>query len=80
MPDDLSHRCHTEPFFGIACPVESSHVTAGLVERLQRVGVERRMVRPAGFEPATLGLAGPASEGSRISPWHSIGYHKAVIA
>jgi hypothetical protein len=58
MRDDLSHRCHTEPFFGIAAATERFTATASVVEPLQRVGVERRLARPAGFEPATLGSGG----------------------
>jgi hypothetical protein len=58
MPDDLSHRCHTEPFFGTASAIEWSIETAGLVEPLQQLEGERRLARPAGFEPATLGSGG----------------------
>jgi hypothetical protein len=58
MRDDLSHRCHTEPFFGIASAIEWSIETAGLVEPLQRLEGKRRLARPAGFEPATLGSGG----------------------
>ena len=37
MRDDLSHRCHTEPFFAITVATERSIATAGLVEPLQRL-------------------------------------------
>jgi hypothetical protein len=61
MPDEVSHLCHTEPFFGIAAPIECSIGTARKVQSPQRLRVARRLARPAGLEPATTGLEGRCS-------------------
>jgi hypothetical protein len=47
MRDELSHRCHTEPFCGIAVSIERSIATAREVQSVQRLTVARRMARPA---------------------------------
>ena len=61
MPDGVSHLCHTEPFSGIAATIEQSIATASVVEAPQRFAAMRRLARPAGLEPATLGLEGRCS-------------------
>ena len=61
MRDGVSHLCHTEPFFGFAAPIEQSITTASKVQLEQRLTVARRLARPAGLEPATLGLEGRCS-------------------
>jgi hypothetical protein len=61
MRDEVSHLCHTEPFFGFAAPIERPIATASDVESAQRLMVARRVARPAGLEPATTGLEGRCS-------------------
>ena len=61
MRDEVSHLCHTEPFFGIAAPIERPIATAREVQSVQRLTVARRLARPAGLEPATTGLEGRCS-------------------
>ena len=61
MRDEVSHLCHTEPFFGIAAAIERSIATASEVQSQQRLAVARRLARPAGLEPATTGLEGRCS-------------------
>ena len=61
MLDGVSHLCHTEPFRGIATTIERSITVASVVEARQRLAAVRRVARPAGIEPATLGLEGRCS-------------------
>ena len=52
---------HTEPFLRIAAPIERSIGTASKVQSQQRLAAARGVARPAGLEPATLGLEGRCS-------------------